>query len=318
VELTNILIVDDVPEKLLVYKTVLEELGQGLVLASSGAEALRQVLRHDFAVILLDVQMPDMDGFETAQLIRQRKRSAHTPIIFLTAFTDEVRIARGYATGAVDYMITPVVPEILRAKVRVFVELYRMRRQVARQAEMQARREAAEEAARRSAFLADASRALASSLDVDATLRSLVRLLVPGLADLALVCLADEWGRAGRCEGAWSDTATVLADGWPPYPALVDAVGRALAGGKPEQLRHVEAEGNAEGWPSFVLESALVLPLVARGKTLGGLVLAMGLSGRRPGTADLEVVHDLAARAGIALDNALLVRDIQDNDRRKN
>src|SRR5262249_62098449 len=115
------------------------------------------VLRLDFAVILLDVNMPGgMDGFETAEFIRQRKRSAHTPIIFLTGFADEMRAARGYALGAVDYILTPVVPDILRAKVRVFVELFRMGRQIARQAEEQARREAAEEAARRSAVLAEA------------------------------------------------------------------------------------------------------------------------------------------------------------------
>src|SRR4051794_26722962 len=116
----NILIVDDLPEKLLVYQTVLEELGQNVVAARSGAEALRHVLREDFAVILLDVNMPDIDGFETAHLIRQRKRSAHTPIIFLTSFADEMRIQQGYATGGVDYIPAPVIPEILRAKVRVF------------------------------------------------------------------------------------------------------------------------------------------------------------------------------------------------------
>src|SRR4051812_45846343 len=105
-EKTDILIVDDLPEKLLVYKTILEELGQELTLGRSGAEALRHVLNKDFAVILLDVNMPGMDGFETAQLIRQRKRSSHTPIIFLTAFADEIRTAQGYATGAVDYITT--------------------------------------------------------------------------------------------------------------------------------------------------------------------------------------------------------------------
>src|SRR5215212_9630222 len=140
---TSILIVDDLPEKLLVYQSVLEELGQEL--------------KTDFAVVLLDVNMPTMNGFETAHLIRSRKRSAHTPIIFLTAFADEVQTSRGYATGAVDYITTPVVPEVLRAKVRVFVELYRMRQQVARQAEEQAKRAAAEESARRSSFLAEAS-----------------------------------------------------------------------------------------------------------------------------------------------------------------
>src|SRR5687767_5126012 len=88
-EPTNILVVDDLPEKLLVYRTILGELGQNLVTAGSGEEALRAVLSNDFAVILLDVNMPGMNGLETAALIRKRKRSAHTPIIFLTAFTDE-------------------------------------------------------------------------------------------------------------------------------------------------------------------------------------------------------------------------------------
>src|SRR5271154_1554057 len=93
----NILVVDDLPEKLLVYRSILDELGQNIIAAYSGLEALKQVLQHDFAVILLDVNMPDMDGFETATLIRKRKKSAHTPIIFVTAFLDEVRAVQGYA-----------------------------------------------------------------------------------------------------------------------------------------------------------------------------------------------------------------------------
>ncbi|MGH8613438.1 MAG: response regulator [Gammaproteobacteria bacterium] len=123
----NILVVDDLPENQLVYRTVLEELGQNLILARSGAEALRQVLEHEFAVILLDVNMPNMSGLETAAFIRQRKKAAHTPIIFITAYADEMQTAEGYALGAVDYMPSPVVPEVLRTKVKVFVELDRMR-----------------------------------------------------------------------------------------------------------------------------------------------------------------------------------------------
>ena len=145
----NILLVDDLPEKLVVYQSILEELGQNLIMARSGEEALKLVLQHEFAVILLDVNMPGMDGFETATFIRNRKKSASTPIIFLTAFTDEVQVAQGYASGAVDYLPTPVVPEILKAKVRVFIELSQMRRQAALQAEERARRTAAEEADRR-------------------------------------------------------------------------------------------------------------------------------------------------------------------------
>src|SRR5262245_16665930 len=93
----NILVVDDLPEKLLAVELILEELGQNVICVRSGREALRQLLVYDFAVILLDVNMPDMDGFETAALIRQRRRTAHTPIIFITAFSDEMHASQGYS-----------------------------------------------------------------------------------------------------------------------------------------------------------------------------------------------------------------------------
>src|SRR6478736_1380655 len=95
----NILIVDDLAEKLLVFRTILEELGQNLVMVRSGSEALREVLAREFAVILLDVNMPDIDGLETASLIRKYKRSAQTPIVFITAYVDELQARRGYALG---------------------------------------------------------------------------------------------------------------------------------------------------------------------------------------------------------------------------
>src|SRR5262250_2264828 len=131
----DILVVDDLPDKLMALETVLSELGENVVCARSGREALRHLLERDFAVILLDVNMPDIDGFETARLIRQRKRSEHTPIIFVTGFSDEMHAARGYSLGAVDYILAPVVPEVLRTKVSVFVELFQKSEQVKRQAE---------------------------------------------------------------------------------------------------------------------------------------------------------------------------------------
>lgn len=125
-EPVKILLVDDQHDNLLSAEAVLESLGQQIVKAESGREALRHLLDQDFAVILLDIMMPDMDGFETAALIRQRERSRHTPIIFLTALgRSDAHIRRGYDLGAVDYMIKPIVPEILRSKVSVFVELNR-------------------------------------------------------------------------------------------------------------------------------------------------------------------------------------------------
>lgn len=127
----DILVVDDLPEKHLVYRASLEELNQNIVSVTSGEEALRLLLDRDFAVILLDVNMPGMGGHETAALIRQRRKSRHTPIIFVTAFADDVQAAEGYALGAVDYILSPVVPQILRAKVKVFVELHQMRTELA-------------------------------------------------------------------------------------------------------------------------------------------------------------------------------------------
>jgi two-component system sensor histidine kinase/response regulator len=122
----KILLVDDQADNLLSAGAVLESLGQEVVTAESGREALRHLLDQDFAVIVLDVMMPDMDGFETAALIRERQRSRHTPIIFLTALgRSEEHIRRGYTLGAVDYLSKPFVPEILRTKVGVFVELHR-------------------------------------------------------------------------------------------------------------------------------------------------------------------------------------------------
>ena len=129
---SDILVVDDLPDKLLVFSTVLESLGQNVVQAGSGAQALREVLARDFAVILLDVNMPDIDGFETARLIRSHRKSALTPIIFITAYADEMQTARGYSLGAVDYILAPVVPEVLRSKVKVFVDLHQMQRRIRR------------------------------------------------------------------------------------------------------------------------------------------------------------------------------------------
>ncbi|MDB5927190.1 MAG: hypothetical protein JWN13_6126 [Betaproteobacteria bacterium] len=128
-ETANILIVDDRPANLLVLRSMLEELGQTIVTAHSGYEALKHLLEREFAVILLDVNMPGMDGFETAAYIRGREKTAHTPIIFLTAFAEAMHSAKGYALGAVDCIVTPVIPEILRTKVQVFVKLYLMTRE---------------------------------------------------------------------------------------------------------------------------------------------------------------------------------------------
>lgn len=131
----NILLVDDQPNNLLALESILANTGENLVMAESGSAALRHLLQTDFAVVLLDVQMPDLDGFETANLIRSRERSRDTPIIFLTALSrSETNVFRGYELGAVDYIFKPFHPEILRSKVNVFIELFRKREAFKRQA----------------------------------------------------------------------------------------------------------------------------------------------------------------------------------------
>ena len=129
----NILVVDDDASKRFALRTILAPLDENVIEASSGADALRQLLRHEFAVVLLDVRMPIMDGFETAQLIRQRPRSELTPLIFVTALDEaETDMGRGYNLGAVDFVFAPVVPAIIRAKLTVFVELYRAQQELRR------------------------------------------------------------------------------------------------------------------------------------------------------------------------------------------
>lgn len=135
-DVVNVLVVDDRQENLVATQAVLEPLGQRIVLASSGDDALRCLLSDEFAVILLDVQMPGIDGFETALRIKERERTRHVPIIFLTALSREQQhTLRGYWAGAVDYIHKPIDPVVLRAKVSVFVELARKTREIERQRE---------------------------------------------------------------------------------------------------------------------------------------------------------------------------------------
>jgi len=127
----NILMVDDQPAKLLSYEAILSDLGENLIKATSGREALECLLKTDIAVVLMDVSMPELDGFELADIIRQHPRFQKTAIVFISAvhLTDLDRL-KGYQLGAVDYISVPVVPELLKAKVSVFAELHRKRQQL--------------------------------------------------------------------------------------------------------------------------------------------------------------------------------------------
>jgi signal transduction histidine kinase/DNA-binding response OmpR family regulator len=336
----DILIVDDRSDKLLVYRTILEDLDQNLFTVASGEQALKQVLERDFAVILLDVNMPGMDGLETAALIRKRGRSAHIPIIFVTAdFNDDHHMAKGYALGAVDYIASPVVPEILQAKVKVFVDLYLLAQKAQRQAQEHAAlaeekvaRAAAEQATRRLAFLAQASVALAGSLDLAAITRELAGLCVPFLADVCALAL--ENGESASTEVAWMSEDPQLgllrrsvASGGNRW--FDDAVERVQKCGKLEIFgeRSSDAATSGPGEPllardigaaaEFAVDGLAIVPLPARGRTLGVLALGLGPSGRKFDPDALSMAADLAGRAASALDNARLYGKTQAEDRRK-
>jgi signal transduction histidine kinase len=299
-EKVNILVVDDLPDKRLAFQVVLEELGQNLVMASSGADALRELLARDFAVILLDVNMPDIDGIETAELIRQHGKTRHTPIIFVTAYADEMQTARGYQLGAVDYILSPIVPEILRSKVRVFVELYRAQRRAQALARLEAERAAAEEAMRRSEFLAYASHELGVSLNLDEAMERLLRMVIPRLGEFGVLCTqadgealvmtCDAKGRLGSVSGMQGlprDLAQAL------HQSEQDGRRRdswiAAPGALPAHIRH-----------------ARVIPLKAGSRTVAVLALGNATAPESDAGASQATLEELGTRAAIAFENARL------------
>jgi signal transduction histidine kinase/response regulator RpfG family c-di-GMP phosphodiesterase len=332
-EKVNILVVDDRPDKLLAYETVLSELNQNLVRATSGKEALRRLLKQDFAVILLDVNMPVMDGFETAALIRQRQRSETTPIIFISAVNDtETHVSRGYSLGAVDYILTPVVPEILRAKIAVFVDLYKKTEQIKRQAEEreklireQAALAEAEVRQERLSFLAEASNVLAGSLDYLKTFHNLANLVVPRLADFCLVFAADEEGAPRQVAIAHPDVEDApelrqLIDKFPYSPTAQRGAAQVMKTGKAEICCGMDSDSLQEVFPrdedrklilSFAPTSLLAVPLKTHDRVLGAIVTVNTGAGRKCGTDELTLAEELAYRAALALDNAGLYKTAQ-------
>ncbi|MBS0658133.1 MAG: response regulator [Verrucomicrobia bacterium] len=324
----NILLVDDRPDKLLAMQVLLSELHENVVSVPSGKEALRRLLREDFAVILLDVNMPGMDGFETAALIRSRSRSEATPIIFVSEIDPaDNHVARGYSLGAVDYIQSPVVPEILRAKVAVFVELYRKTEMVRRQAAEHARflqeqtaRALAEAEMQRMTFLAEASDTLSTSLDQRQIFESLARLLVPRVGDLCLVdVLAGKGGlhqvavahsdpvveeslRGLQCFAEENCAVQVLRTARPVFcdaltPDLLDS--------------HFPQPECCEIVRGLQPTAYLAVPIFARQQLVGAISL-LGTGGRVFETRTLALAESLAQRAAVALDNARLYRRAQD------
>ncbi|AMV45339.1 response regulator [Paraburkholderia caribensis] len=330
----NILVVDDLPAQQVVMRTILEELGENVIGVCSGRDALKAVLERDFAVILLDVNMPGMDGLETASLLRTYRRTASTPIIFVTAYVDDHEMKHGYSLGAVDYISAPVVPEILRSKVRVFVEMHRMHRELLLRAaereafvRAEADRAVAVRARQRADFLANASHVLTRSLEVDMTLQRIVELASAGMADIAFVAARG----IGDAAGGFG-TRSARRD-QQPAPDLASFCAGTLANAFPEVDCFVQRLLNEETADSEIAAIEFVTQRAPEGATAEGITRVSAfplLTGRQRGVIVLcsfdgalpveqaTLAQEFAGRAAIALENAVLFSTIIEGDRRKN
>jgi len=319
----RILIVDDRPDKARALQILIADLGK-VITVFSGREALRCLLQQDFALILLDVNMPDMDGFETAAMIRQRPSFERTPIIFVTSFHDsDNHASRGYSIGAVDYILAPVIPDVLRAKVSVFADLYRKTHEVKRRAEErllllqeQAARGQAEENERRATVLASASRLLGSSMDTAVLLGSLAKLITQSFTDWCFIDLmTGEQGLTRRacCNcGLDSPNGLMSVREWP-----IDAEMHTLLIPEIKSYAsvHLEVRESLAGVP---FESLLIAPVHARGQRMGYLILARERNGqRRFDNFDAATAEDLGQRIGLALDHASIYHEAQQANRMK-
>ena len=322
----RVLLVDDHPANLLALEAVLGDTGYDLVKAASGKEALSHVKKQEFAVVLLEVQMPHLDGFATAKSIRSRKKSRHTPIIFLAGDdTGGPSIEEAYKMGAVDYLVKPVMPIILRAKVAVFVELFLKARQIEAQADL-LRKAALERAADIQRFQAEASEVLASSLDYEETLAVVARLAVPWLADWCSVHVAKENGpprqlAVAHVDPAKAEWAKQLGRRYPPDPESPLGVPKVIRSGEPELVAEITDDMLRAGTHDsdhlkiargLGLKSLMIVPMNAHDRTLGAITFVSAESGRTYGPTDLALAEDLARRAAMALDNARLYREAQD------
>lgn len=310
----KILLVDDKPDKLLALEAVLEELGEMIVRAYSGREALRALLSDDFAVILLDVNMPGMDGFETASLIRQRKSTEDIPIIFVTAFDAENHSSRGYQLGAVDYIQTPVVPEVLKTKVSVFVDLYRKTEQVRRQAHW------LRQQTTQLHKLTAASLSINSATSTEKILRVVTdtaREIIGAHRASTTLLTDDNWAHAVTVVSA-SDKYVAWREGEhrPDGAGIQSLVCRM---NKPARMTQHELE-NHPVWQSKVAENAappmrgwLAAPLTGRDHRNLGLIELTDKTEGDFGEDDQAVLVQLAQMASIAIENTIFAEERETN-----
>ncbi|MGH2836057.1 MAG: SpoIIE family protein phosphatase [Solirubrobacteraceae bacterium] len=298
----TILLVDDNRENLAALQAVLEPLGEPLILAESGEQALRTLLHTECSVILLDVRMAAMDGLQTARIIRSRPATRHVPIIFMTAQSSELEeITRAYASGAVDYVVKPFEPEILRAKVGVFVELHRERAERVRESRGRAEAEAVARAVRTLQILSDAAM---TYLDIDELAGALVERSAELFgADAAALLLRDEKlpglpvrARAGEL------TLEIADEGVRVGEELLGEIAATL-GGAILQARNLDDDDRCEAGLAGELRNLMVVPLISAGELMGLLLLATRQENHF-GQRDLELLTLGADRMALAVDHA--------------
>lgn len=304
-ERANVLLVDDSAEKLMTLSVILSDLGQHIVTARSGREALRFLLNQDFAVILLDVNMPGMDGFETAALIRQRKSSEKTPIIFVTAFSDDTHSKQGYSLGAVDYIITPVIPEVLKSKVSVFVDLFRKTAQVTHQAESLRHR------ATQLHRLSEASLAINSALSFDQILDKVVESARELVRAHDAVVVADVDPTHPVTRMAWSSGTQALEDRVPILDSARHFLSLLRDTFRPVRVSRKALDSDPfwqpfrERFPSPAGTGHLAAPLKGRdGRPMGWIHLSEAAENEFS-EDDEAILLQLAQVASIALENTL-------------
>ncbi|HYF52052.1 MAG TPA: response regulator [Planctomycetota bacterium] len=302
-EQASILLVDDRQDKLLALEVILADLGQNIVRAQSGKEALRCLLTQEFACILLDVNMPGLDGFETASLIRQRKNTEHTPIIFVTSISDsETHVNRGYSLGAVDYILSPIMPDVLRAKVNVFVELYKKNLQLQKQAS------SLQLQAERLQMLNQASVAIHSAHSIDAILKLMTehaRRLSGARCAIATTSVSQVWSSSTRHISLDSSLrASPLRDSEIlTIYSMLGAANRPLRMTAEQWQSHQKTMLETDAGPPYSGWEAL--PLLARdGESIGMLCVA-GKDSSEFVDSDEAILLQLAQLGSIAIENTL-------------
>jgi two-component system, sensor histidine kinase and response regulator len=269
----NILVVDDHPENLRVLESVLADLRQNLVKAGSGREALKHLLNEDFAVVLLDIEMPQLDGFETAALIRAREKTQHTPIIFLSAINQtDTHVSRGYSLGAVDYVFKPFQPEVLKAKVAAFVELAKQTRQL--KVEIAQRKQVE----RRLSTERSVARVLAEAATLHQAAPAILGAVCESLGwDVGTLWTVDRHSSVLRCTEVWHAQSVEI----PQFEAMTRELtfvpgaglpGRVWAGGEPEWIVDVTVDPNfprAAAAGAEDLHGAFAFPIRLQSEILG-------------------------------------------------